>query len=70
MADSLGFQVGIECAVVVGMKIKGYTVHLDAGNGQTVCGVKPRVFMGRVGLSKHLNRVTCPKCERLAKGKV
>lgn len=49
------------------MRVKGYTVHAVDVNGKTLCGVKPRLFMGRPGISTKQNRlgITCPKCERL-----
>jgi len=50
------------------MRIKGYTVHLDNGNGYGVgvCGAKAREFMGRPSITKDWRRVTCPRCEKVA----
>lgn len=45
--------------------VKGYTVHW-LHNGQSACGTKPRMFMGKIGISANLSHVTCPKCIRHA----
>lgn len=50
------------------MRIKGFTVHQADANGKALCGATPKGFMGEAGLSTDPRRVTCPTCERKAKG--
>lgn len=46
---------------------KGYTVHLKAVDGRAVCGVAPRLFLGKYSpfAGKRLS-ATCAKCLKAA----
>ena len=48
--------------------VKGFTVHLTTADGKAACGVlRVKRFLNYTGLTKDARRVTCAKCEAIAK---